>query len=298
MQCENSLEPSDLLASLLKQKPSRDLHPEQQLPYGRTLHFSNEDDARQALKNIGRFIPEEKSASIEVNPTTNLENGKLEYSLHVPNDLIPVFKRNVGALSRKSAQTRPRNEGLVDSLASRSAMGNGPRQMPDDPLHPERSVNNFMAPLGGLERVFDLCERLDYARGHHSGNKHKYYASSGSYGMRFDTKEDAENAKKIFGAVIHDGEAMMVDEQVVNHKPHFWLKVPGDMASTILLEANTLSLMREHISQAFEAGNMQQATQEREALLDLVTQMGLGNTHLAEQMARDALSGAKVTTRS
>lgn len=297
MEYEESLEPSHLLASLLKTRPTRDVSPERQLPYGRQLHFQSESDAAQACQHLTEALGKGNKEAIHVEPTRDPENGKIGYSMHVPSSLVPSLKRAILASSERGDSASHNRTGFVASLDARSKDGDGLRQMPDDPENPKKSVNNFLAPLGGLERAFDLCERLDYARERHAGNKHKYYASTGSYGLRFDSREDADNAKAIFGAIIHDGAAMEVDEQVVSHKPHFWLKVPGEMAVTILSEAGTLKDMREEIGAKFQAGNIEQATQARDEMLALVTEMGLGGSHVAEQMIREVLSDAQKSVR-
>ena len=296
MDFQTSTEINDLIEALSRQKPKA-AGPDFPGRYERTITFIHPDDAEKAKSLLAELLPEPQRPEIKLKTAIDIDLGTRSYRLTVPSSLVPPLKRAILASSERGDSASHSRTGFVASLDARSTDGNDLRQMPDDPENPKKSVNNFLAPLGGLERAFDLCERLDYARERHAGNKHKYYASTGSYGLRFDSREDADNAKAIFGAIIHDGAAMEVDEQVVSHKPHFWLKVPGEMAVTILSEAGTLKDMREEIGAKFQAGNIEQATQAREEMLALVTEMGLGGSHVAEQMTREVLFDVKDRVR-
>lgn len=293
MKFQTSTEPNALIDALSQQKP-RVADQDSPGRYERTITFIHPDDAEKAKSVLAELLPEPQRPEIKLETAISIDTGTHSYRLTVPSLMLPVLRK--GLRKQTQGESTSASGSFVSRLDARSR-GDELRQMPYDPEHPETSVNTFMGKLAVLEYAFDLCERLDYARDHHSGNKHKYYASTGSYGLRFDTKADADKAKEIFGALIQDGDAIHVDEQVISHKSFFWLKVPGNLASSILSEANSLARMGAQIAQQFEAGHLEQATKERDALLTIVEDMGLGSTHEAEQMTHDVLAQAHSRTR-
>lgn len=290
---QESLELSDLITGLATQKPRLGLG-DQETTRVRTLKFENKDDAEEARRALAELLPDEKKGNVRLIEMKGLTDD-VDYRVTIPSTLLHLLKKTI----KPSAPPLEKNGKFVDlfDAHSRSSDG-GLRSMPDDVLHPEESVNTFMVPLSGLIHAFDLCERLDRAGTKATGNRHKYYASSGSYGLRFENQLDAENARDIFTGLSGSETGMTIDTEVINHEPFFWLKIPSDIAFKILKEKEDLSAKYSHLKQSFiagiEAGDTSQAERERASFLELVEVIGLGSSHVAELMTREALAKTMV----
>lgn len=292
-----SIAQEDLLLGLQNQKPIAIAYNGEHQGYIRILEFKDLAQAHQAFEVLADIIPERKD-EIRMHGVPGADAGEVIHWVLIPSTLLPTLKR---AASRKS-NGAIQEEGFVARLDARSQFeATGPRSGSDNPDHPEKSVNTFMTPLSGLIHPFDLCERLKHAGTKASGNKHKYYASTSSYGLRFDSKEAAENAKDIFTALSGKESSMRIDSEIINHQTYHWLKIPSVDASRVLHEAESLSAMYNEVMEAFKqglvSGDLSKAEQDRAALVEMVDSMGFGDSHLAEEMARRALVAAPVTER-
>lgn len=296
MEFQESLKLHDLLAALAVKKPSFGWGEQENLRV-RTLKFHNEDDAEKAKQALAELVPEEKKGDVRIIEVEGL-TGKSDYRLTVPALLFPLINKNA---AKSSSPVIGQKGGFVELFEARSrSQEGGLRSMPDDLEHPEESVNTFMVPLSGLIHAFDLCERLHRAGTKATGKRHKYFAASGSYGLRFENQLDAKNARGIFAGLSGMETHMTIDTEVINHKPFFWLKVPSEVASKTLKEKDALSVTYSDLKESFltgiKAGDTSLAERARASFVELVEEIGLGSSHVAEQMTRQALA-TKVSER-
>ena len=284
MEFQESLELKDLLAGLEQQKPRIEGLVNR---FERGLKFHNEADARAAQQTLAALLPEDKRGGIAVVTAEAIVNGVTNHRLTIPSSLLTAIKKAYKIQLQGSAAPKG---GYVEQLEARSPFTRfaGPRQGPDDISNPQASVNTFMAPFSILGPAFDLCDRFEHANKRAGGNKHKYYAASGSYGIRFDSYDAANEATKQFSKLMAGKtKGMSTEREVISPKEtYYWLKVPSASASEILSEANALTMMMSDIKEAFNAGDITKAEQERRELLEFIEGMGLGSSHAAEQMAR------------
>lgn len=284
MEFQESLELQDLLAGLEQQKPKIGGFVNR---FERVLKFRSEADAKAAQETLAALLPEGKRDGIAIITAEAIDNGVTNYRLTIPSSLLTAIKK---ANKRQFQTSQAPEGGYIEQLEARSPFTKfaGPRPGPDDIANPKASVNTFMAPFDILVPAFDLCDRLEHAKKRAGGNKHKYYAASGSYGIRFDSSDAANEAKTQFSKLMSGkAKGMSTEREVISPKEiYYWLKVPSASASEILSEANALTMMMSDIKDVFNAGDISKAEQERTELLEFIEGMGFGSSHVAEQMAR------------
>lgn len=200
-----------------------------------TPEFSGKKDSRSELiahamqlmmyaEQTGHMLPngaskEQKDFAVALHALTLEFKGDKKLSI---DSVITMRTQFLNALFSAMAEqdkpvarvTPPASDGYVEQLAARSK-NPGLRQGADDPLHPEKSLNNFMNDIRGLLLpVIDVYERLNYALTTPGGEKHKFFAATSKAGMRFDSQGDARGAMNLLDKLIGEDGAKSFDEMM------------------------------------------------------------------------------------